>query len=174
MDVFNSERWHKRFLRLAYQVAAWSKDTSSQVGSVIVSPDGEPRSFGFNGMPRGIDDSIPERHERPEKYMWFEHAERNAIYQAGDIKGCIIFITHMPCPDCCRAIIQSGIKHVYVAKNNGVDSDFVRDRIKSLEISLPMLKEAGIVYQEVEVDVKLQSIDNEWFVVPLNENSYSG
>ena len=151
-------------------MASWSKDTSSQVGAVIVTDTGEPRSYGFNGMPRGIDDTVPERHERPDKYMWFEHAERNAIYLAqGDLNHCMIFVTHLPCPDCCRGIIQSGIKHVTVATQNGMNSEFVKKREQNLKISLPMLQEAGIFYHEVMNDVELQAIDNELFVVPRLE-----
>jgi dCMP deaminase len=167
MDVTKSVKWKKRFMRMAFQVASWSKDTSSQVGSVIVTNNAEPRSYGFNGMPRGIDDDIPERHLRPEKYFWYEHAERNAIYQATtSLKGCTIFVTHLPCPDCSRGIIQSGIKHVVVATMNGNKSDFVKDRIHSLNASLPMLKESGIVYEEIVNDVHLEHINGELMVVP--------
>ena len=167
MNIAESHKWKQRHLRMAFEVASWSKDTSSQVGAVIVSNDGTPRSYGFNGMPRGIDDNVPERHERPEKYMWFEHAERNAIYQCrSDLEGCIIFITHLPCPDCCRGIIQSGIKHVVVATMNGKDSEFVKLRNENLKITLPMLKEAGIVYEEILNDVHLERISEELMVVP--------
>ena len=170
MDIPNNRKWMQRHLRMAFQAASWSKDESSQVGAVIVTQDGKPRSYGFNGMPRGINDDVPERHERPDKYMWFEHAERNAIYLArGDLHDCMIFVTHLPCPDCCRGIIQSGIKYVVVATQNGMNSEFVQKRKQNLEISLPMLQEAGIVYYEIMNDVELQAIDNELFVVPRLE-----
>jgi dCMP deaminase len=115
MKIINDSKWQDRFIKLARMVASWSKDRSTQVGAVIVTGDGHPRSFGFNGMPQGVNDDIDERHERPEKYFWFEHAERNAIYLAdGDLKDCVMFVTHMPCADCARAIIQTGIAHVVV------------------------------------------------------------
>ena len=170
MQIRNNVKWMQRHLRMAFQVASWSKDESSQVGAVIVTEDGKPRSYGFNGMPRGVNDDVPERHERPEKYSWFEHAERNAIYLArGDLEGCMIFVTHLPCPDCCRGIIQSGIKHVTVATMNGNKSEFVQKRKQNLEISLPMLREAGIVYSEIVNDVELQVLGDEMFVVPRLE-----
>lgn len=50
-------KWHRRFLRLAEHIAGWSKDPSTQVGCVVVGPDREIRSTGFNGFPRGIEDS---------------------------------------------------------------------------------------------------------------------
>ena len=166
MNVTQSKKWQKRFMRMAFQTASWSKDTSSQVGSVIATSMGDPRSFGFNGMPRGVNDDVPERHERPEKYFWFEHAERNAIYQGRDLEGCTMFITHMPCPDCARAIIQSRLSQVIVATMNGRDSEFMKLREQNLRVSLPMLKEAGIVYLEIVNDVHLERIDSEWMVVP--------
>lgn len=170
MNIIESIKWHQRHLRMAFQVASWSKDTSTQVGAVIATLDGKPRSYGFNGMPRGIIDDVPERHERPEKYFWFEHGERNAIYSAqGDLSDCVMFITHLPCPDCARGIIQSGIKHVVVATMYGRFSSFAKQREKNTQVSLPMLREAGIVYQETANDVQLRLINGELMVVPRDE-----
>jgi len=166
MNVIESSKWKKRFLRMAYQAASWSKDTSTQVGATITTMDGHPRSFGFNGFPIGVNDDVPERHERPEKYQWFEHAERNALYLSdSSLKGCILFITHLPCPDCTRGIIQKGIKYVVVDKYNegGIKREFWEDKYK---ISLTMMEEAGIVLETVYADVTLSRLDGELFVVP--------
>jgi len=57
--------------------------TPHQIGCVIVGPNHEIRSTGYNSFPRGIRDDVPERLERPAKYLWLEHAERNAICNAG-------------------------------------------------------------------------------------------
>ena len=54
-------KWDERFLELAKQIASWSKDPSTQVGCVVVGPDREIRSTGFNGLPRGIEDSEERR-----------------------------------------------------------------------------------------------------------------
>jgi dCMP deaminase len=108
MHVLN-EKWIERFLNMASLISQWSKDESTKVGSVIVSPDGDPISFGYNGFPRGVLE-FPERSERPLKYNFSEHAERNAIYLSRrDLRDCVMFCTHFPCCDCARAIIQSGI-----------------------------------------------------------------
>jgi dCMP deaminase len=94
---------------MAENVSSWSKDNSTKVGAVIVTKEGDPVSFGFNGLPRGVKE-MECRHERPNKYDFFEHAERNAIYLSRrDLRGCVMFCTHFPCPDCARAIIQTGI-----------------------------------------------------------------
>ena len=82
--------WDSRFMDLARHVGAWSKDRSRQVGCVVVGSDNSVRALGFNGFPRGLDDEKEQRHQRPAKYLWTEHAERNAIYSAArnGVSGC--------------------------------------------------------------------------------------
>jgi len=75
-------KWDVRFMEFTdLTVAQWSKDRSSRVGAVIVK-DREIVTTGFNGLPRGCNDDNEARHERPEKYSWFIHAEPNAIINA--------------------------------------------------------------------------------------------
>ncbi len=110
--------WTEYFLNIAEQVKLKSKDESTQIGAVIVGEDNEVLSTGYNSFPRGMDDSKQERQERPEKYFWFEHAERNAIYNAARVgiplKNSTIYLTSgLPCMDCARGIVNSGIKTVY-------------------------------------------------------------
>lgn len=110
--------WTEYFLGIAEQVKLKSKDQSTQIGAVIVGEDNEVLSTGYNSFPRGLDDTLQERQERPEKYFWFEHAERNAIYNAARVgtplKGATIFLTSgLPCMDCARGIVNCGIKVVY-------------------------------------------------------------
>lgn len=144
--------WNVRFLKLAKEVSSWSKDQSSQVGAVIVTPDKNPVSFGYNGMPPGIDDSVSSRHERPEKYFWMEHAERNAIYQADRhlLKDSIIYVTHHPCADCARAIIKSKISEVVIIEENGLDSEVVKRNQNNFDVSRQMLEESGIIVRTVK------------------------
>lgn len=108
--------WGEYLLKLAFTVSEKSKDPSVKVGCVIVGPSREIRSTGFNGFPRGCNDNIPERNVQPKKYLWFEHAERNAIYNAArcgiPLEGCIMYVTAPPCTNCARGIVQSGIKKI--------------------------------------------------------------
>lgn len=105
--------WDCYFFDLANAVSKRSKDRSTKVGCVIVGPDKEIRATGYNGFPRGIYDEAAERHERPEKYLWTEHAERNAIYAAARVgtplKGSTAYTLIFPCMDCARGLIQAGI-----------------------------------------------------------------
>ncbi len=139
--------WTRYFLSIAEQVKLKSKDQSTQIGAVIVGKDNEIRSTGYNSFPRGLDDNKPERQERPEKYFWFEHAERNAIYNAARVgiplDGSIIYLTSgLPCADCARAIINSGIKKVYC---KSICTTKNKEKwIESQDKALQMLKECDV------------------------------
>ena len=129
------------------EVASWSEDPKTKVGSVIVGPKNEVRSLGFNGLPRGIKNT-PEKlsRENGEKYLWMEHAERNAIYNATlngvSTNGCRIYSTLFPCCDCARAIIQSGIMELNTYK---VERGTYEGYKESFRVSENMMKESGVV-----------------------------
>lgn len=110
--------WDTYFVNLLPNIASKSKDTT-KTSAIIVGPSNEIRSTGYNGFPRGFDDNDETKYQRPDKYYWFEHAERNAIYNAARmgtiINDCIIYVSHFPCIDCARAIVQSGIKRVVLS-----------------------------------------------------------
>ena len=48
----DEEKWHRRFLRLAAEIAEFSKDPSTKVGCILVR-DRRIISTGYNGFPRG-------------------------------------------------------------------------------------------------------------------------
>jgi dCMP deaminase len=77
--------WTEYFLNIAETVKLKSKDRRTQIGAVIVGQDNEIVSTGYNSFPRGIDDEVEERQQRPEKYYWIVHAEMNAILNAARI-----------------------------------------------------------------------------------------
>lgn len=145
-----TSKWNYRFMELAELIATWSKDPSTKTGAVVVGPNKEIRATGYNGLVRGVDDNISERMERPTKYDFFEHAERNAIYNAcltgTCLKGCTIFCTLTPCTDCARAIIQAGITEVVTYKFETSDSDPKNTWRDKLNYSAEMFKEAGVTY----------------------------
>lgn len=118
--------WNKKFIGLAKFVAEWSKDRSTKVGCVIVGKNHQVLSVGYNGFPRGVDDEVETRHERPAKYKWTEHSERNGIYNAARtgtaLEGSTIYLNWYPCADCARAIIQSGIQKVVCGQKPDFDN----------------------------------------------------
>ena len=142
--------WDEYFLKIVDVIKLKSKDTSTKVGCIIVGPNNEIISTGFNGLPRGVLEE-PHRIERPTKYLYTEHAERNAIYLAARrgvcIEGASIYLQWFPCADCARAIIQSGIKNVIIDKNcYDPKSPTTADKRwkDSFDASLIMLNEANI------------------------------
>ncbi|TCS63544.1 deoxycytidylate deaminase [Varunaivibrio sulfuroxidans] len=151
-----SEKWDARFVRLAREISSWSKDRSTKVGAVIVADDKTPGPYGYNGFPRTIDDDLDERHQRPIKYDWTEHAERNAIYNATRtgmaLKNCTIYVTHVPCPDCARAIVQVGITRVVVDEASLANADFGARWDDRSKVSMAMLKEAGVTLDFASIE----------------------
>lgn len=139
----NLSKWDMRFLDLASLIATWSKDKSTKVGAVIVEPKSKAIvSTGFNGFPPGVNDDIVERHERPAKYLYTEHAERNALYFAAErgvvLKGCVLYATMFPCADCARGIIRAGLVRVVAPASDRPDW------APSMEAAKWMLLEANI------------------------------
>jgi dCMP deaminase len=137
--------WNRKYIELTQYIAQWSKDRSTKVGAVIVSLDNRVISMGYNGFCRGIDDDLEERHERPAKYFWTEHAERNAIYNAAfhgiKIEGATLYCSLFPCVDCARAIIQSGIKNIHVLSTPDFSHKTYGEQFK---VSLEMFREADV------------------------------
>jgi dCMP deaminase len=136
----NSEKWDRRFLKLAELVASWSKDPSTRVGAVIVDDLRLVRGLGYNGFPRGIEDDNRLK-EKETKYPLVVHAEANAILNSnGSVRGCGLYSTQIPCHECCKLIIQAGIRWVAFPSN-----------AKRWEEVLPFLTEAGISYWRIDL-----------------------
>lgn len=141
--------WDELFMRHAYLMATKSKDKSSKIGAVMVR-DGSIIAEGYNGLPRGVNDNKVYRDERPEKYFWYEHAERNTIYNCAKhgiaTNGATLYFFATPCADCARAIIQSGIKEI-VHHKQWDDVGFNKTDIRwkeSTQRSLDLLNEGGV------------------------------
>ncbi|PZN99488.1 MAG: dCMP deaminase [Hyphomicrobiales bacterium] len=142
--------WEARFFQLCALVASWSDDRSRQVGAVIVDTENNVLSIGYNGFPRRVDSVRSHRHSREggEKYLWIEHAERNAIYSAvrsgASTRGARMFVSLFPCADCARAIIQSGILELNCFARPLSDERFD----KSFDVATTMLLEAGVTVNQ--------------------------
>lgn len=104
------------YMNMAYLSAMKSKDQSTKIGAVVVDNDNTVRAIGFNSFPRGINDDLSERQEKPHKYFYFAHAERNSVYNSArtgvSLKDCRMYTPGFPCSGCAISIIQSGIKEV--------------------------------------------------------------
>ena len=139
-----SAKWDIRFLKLATHISEWSKDPSTKVGCVVVGPDREIRSTGFNGFPRGIQDSDERLTNRDLKYPLICHAEENAIMHAARIglalKGCTAYVTWPPCTRCARSLIQAGVSEIVIPSGLEIPDRWRDD----FEMSMGLLREAGV------------------------------
>lgn len=154
-----SRRWDNHFLRLAQVHAEMSKDPSTKVGAVIVGPDREVRSAGFNGFPRLICDTPERLHDRETKLSLVVHAECNALVQAArvgvPVKDCTLYLVATddsgevwggpPCTRCTVHVIQAGISRVVSRPKKSVPSKWHADLIVAEEL----LREAVVSYHEI-------------------------
>ena len=157
-----SDKWNVRFMQMAQMISGWSKDNSTKVGCVIVSPEKAILSMGYNGFPRGVDDTPQYRQERPTKYEFVVHAEENALLNAGRngtrLSGGILYVTMPPCTRCAGSIIQSGIKEViYLEPAENKKIPGWRDNLK---YSFEMFNEAGVKYKEMSYTVLEKALGN--------------
>lgn len=118
------DKWNKRYIGLAHQVASWSSCLSRQVGCII-TVERRVVATGYNGAPAGIpsckDLNNCLRRSSPSGENLDNcravHAEQNAIAQAAkfgiSIKGGDLYVTTYPCTTCMKLIINSGLKRVY-------------------------------------------------------------
>ena len=147
--------WNEWFLQGVYWVASKSKDPKTKIGALIVK-DKRIISTGYNGIPIGVDDKNKSRHERPEKYKWYEHGERNAIYAAAkygiSTDGAILYTNALPCADCARGIIQSGITRVYIHQQfNDLCNATQREQWKGHDnATFTMFNESGVEVHTVD------------------------
>jgi dCMP deaminase len=145
-----SYKWDQRYLGLAEEVAQWSKDPSSKVGAVAVGTKGQVLAQGYNGFPRGIDDSLTRYHDRDRKYELVVHAEMNVIYNATyngvSLDGATLYVTGLPvCSECAKGIIQVGIRRVVMK-----DVDTSRKWEDSWRKTQEMFNEASIQFEFVK------------------------
>ena len=122
--------WDDYYVALTYMIASRSKDPSTQVGAIIADQSNRPLGIGYNGAPQ----SIPDKEinwKRPDKYIYVEHAEINAMdhasYGVHSLQGSTIYVSAMPCPNCMRRIVSRRIRRVVYGKTavNMLDEEVV-------------------------------------------------
>ena len=142
-----SFKWDERYLRLAKEVATWSKDPSKQVGAIAIGEKGQVLSQGYNGFPRGVKDSKERYNHKETKYRYVVHAEQNCIYNATyngvSLKGASMYVYGLPvCNECAKAMIQVGIKRIVMP----FDGEIPELWQESCEKAKALCEEAGVQY----------------------------
>lgn len=107
------------FLNIAYE---WSKRSTCSsriaVGAVIVNNRKQVIASGYNGAPRGLShcNEVGCEFDEGQHCIRTIHAETNAIIQCAQngisTIGTQVYVTHSPCYNCARLLIQAGIKKV--------------------------------------------------------------
>lgn len=104
----------QRYLKLADEVAAWSKDPSSKFGCFLTDHKFRPVGFGYNGFARGFEDTPERWNDREFKYRHVIHAEENALLNMSHMPdNGIAFVNGCPCASCMSKLAQREIKQVW-------------------------------------------------------------
>jgi len=156
------EKWALRFMKTAdLEVAQWSKDRSSKVGALIVR-EKDIVVTGYNGFPRGVDDDVEERHQRPEKYQWVIHAETNAIINAArqgkSTMDCDMYVNWYICDRCAGNVVNAGIKRLFCDQEP--DWDDPRSESFGFLRARQILLEGGVEVFFLNYNSHRQGLDN--------------
>lgn len=138
------------FMRVAKEISSFSKDPSTKVGAVLLDEHNNILATGWNGFPRGVQDTEERLCNRELKYPLIVHAEANAIAASARtgrrLEGATLVVSSLyPCADCAGLIAQAGITRVVTEK--------IREGSRwkgSNEIAQVIFAEAGV--EVVEID----------------------
>lgn len=108
--------WDSYFLRIAREVASRSTCDRAFVGCVLTR-DNRILTTGYNGSPSGLSHCSEIGHLMiGEHCRRTIHAEINAIIQAAllgiVIDGATCYLTHSPCFECSKVLINAGVKRI--------------------------------------------------------------
>jgi len=107
-------KWREAYMDAAERFAELSSAKRLKVGAVVVK-DHTIISIGYNGMPSGWTNKCEDRDDKTKPEVI--HAEMNAVTKLA--KSCVsgedsmMFVTHIPCIDCAKAIYGAGITSVF-------------------------------------------------------------
>lgn len=166
------------FMSLAELAAQRSKDPETQVGACIVNKEKVIVGIGYNGFPilppreppinnddifSWIRRKQSQKQDRIDnKHMYVCHAEMNAIMlkNSTDVKGCTIYVSLVPCIDCAKLIIQSGItKVVFFSDKYAAKSEYIQSKKMLQNANITCERFGERVVSEVKVMCKAVEID---------------
>ena len=118
-----SKKWDKRWLRMAREIASWSKDPSSKIGSVAVK-DNRLVAHGYNGFPSVVEDRSEWLHDRDTKLRMMIHAEMNLILDASrtarSLEGSTVYVYGLPpCSRCATHLLGAGVVRIVYVDTRG-------------------------------------------------------
>ncbi|TJX67827.1 CMP deaminase [Soehngenia saccharolytica] len=140
----NRKSWNQYFMEITEMVASRSTCDRAFVGCVIVNDDHRIVSTGYNGSVAGNPHCDDVGHTiRDNHCIATIHAEMNALLYCAkegiSVKNCNAYVTHFPCLNCTKALIQAGIKKIYYKYEYNVD-----------EYALYLLKNNKVAIEKLE------------------------
>ena len=138
--------WDEYFMAQSHLLSLRSTCSRVSVGATIVK-DKRIVSGGYNGSIKGDEHCIDVGCKVVEGHcVRTIHAEINAILQCSRFgvgtEGATIYVTHFPCLNCTKSIIQAGIKEICYA-NDYRNNEYARE----------LLEKSGIIVRKVDYDV---------------------
>ena len=139
-------KWDLHYLNLAKEISTWSKDPSTKIGAVAVGKHGQILATGYNGFPRGIEDSVDRLTNRETKYSYMIHGEMNCIYNATltgvSLDNATLYVHGLPvCSDCAKGVAQVGIKKVFACHPVTISSKWEQSNLLTKSI-----------FEEIDID----------------------
>ena len=137
--------WDEYFMNLAITVSERGTCDRAYVGCVIVNEDNRIVTTGYNGSIKGNPHCDDIGHTMRDGHCIATiHAEMNALLYCAkegiSVNGCKAYVTHFPCLNCTKSLIQAGIKEIYYREAYRVD-----------EYAIELLKRNKISYDKIEL-----------------------
>lgn len=146
----NRISWEQYFMAQAQVVALRSTCTRLMVGAIIVR-ENRIISSGYNGSVADGDHCIDNGCYLVDGHcVRTVHAEANAILQCAkfgvETNDTVLYVTHFPCLQCTKQLIQAGIKKIYYEKD-----------YRNHELAIQLLQESQVEIEQVTLtDVSVQ------------------
>lgn len=133
---------------------AWAERSTCSsriaVGAVLVNQHNQVIASGYNGSASGQPhcDECGCDFDESGHCQRSIHAEENAILQCAangaSSRGCVMYVTHSPCPRCAQRMIQAGVRAVI------------------FEIEYRDLQATELILQTSDIGIAQLTSDQEW------------
>ncbi|UAC47315.1 ComE operon protein 2 [Bacillus aquiflavi] len=150
----NRISWDQYFIAQSHLLALRSTCTRLAVGATIVR-DKRIIAGGYNGSIAGGEHCIDAGCYVIDNHcVRTIHAEMNALLQCAKFgvptEGAEIYVTHFPCLQCCKALIQAGIKAVYYSED-----------YKKHPYAIELFEKANVTVEKVVFSENIFNMNNE-------------
>lgn len=143
-SLWSQTDYDQFFMRKARAISKQSDDPKAgideraAVGAVIVRGN-KILSLSANRLPPTLRDKvIIETPDSPDRYVFLEHAERAAIFNAviskKSVEGATIYCTRFPCADCARSIVYFNLSRIVVAEGFAHETKWIDSQRRALKM----------------------------------------